>query len=53
MNLKKLTNIDDMSAKEAMNLIAFYNKFPQWRLIEKIIELEHIDTLRDILAESN
>lgn len=46
-----MADIEEFSCNELMKLFYFYNKFPTLRLIERIIELEEYDRLRDILSE--
>jgi len=46
------SNIDELSARDLEYLIKFYRQFNDMHLIMKIIDLEHIDTLRDMLDEN-
>ena len=46
-----MANKFKFDANEIFILIAFYSNYPQWRLIERIIELESEDQLVNILKE--
>lgn len=46
-----MANIFKYDARQIFTLIAFYSNYPQWRLIERIIELETETRIEDILSE--
>jgi hypothetical protein len=48
-----MANIFKFDARQILTLISFYSNYPQWKLIERIIELESENKLKDILEEYN
>jgi len=46
-----MANLTGIKPKDIFTLIAFYSNYPQWRLIERILELETDVRIEDILKE--